>query len=991
MNPDRWQRISQIYHAALARDERQRTAFLRDACAGDDALRHEVASLLDQKSGEGFLEAPAFETAANVSAGDHGQPLAGRQGADRIPRPRAPWWIHLCAASFLGYFGLMTFSMFYPPAMGIGGIENARDGLIVTRVDADSEAERAGVQPGDRLVAINGRRLRNLREERALSASVSVGEERTWLFERAGRQFSVTVTPHRRLLPPSLALLSIRVGLFASLVLFFVVIYSRPEDGVARLGALLLASMACASAPLWPTGLAGTWRHLPVLAGALLWPACLSSIAVGPIMFSFFAVFPRSVIRRRWIWIAALMPGAAVTALIGYDLALLVYQPERLFDLYRPGWLLIVSLLSFPAYFAAGIAILIWNCRRLTDLNERRRGRVLLVGITAAGVGCLFATMTVLITTFGPRSGPLFLLSGPPTFVIAGLLFVALPCSFAYAIIAQRLFDIRIIIRQGLQYAFARRSILLLVPALAAGLVVDLVVHAERPLVDIIQARGWAYGTLAGLAAVAFRNRDGWMASLDRRFFRERYDAHQILRQVVDDVRAAARLDTVAPVVVSRISTALHSTFVALLVCEPHQRDFHVLAVAPDTSVVPRLTRDSKLVGLVRVLGKPIDSSSSPDLFDDVLPAEDARVDLVAPIVTAAASQREALLVLGTKRSEEPYDRDDRGLVASVAASLAVLLERRPDEGETNDAFVECPQCGACDGVNATRCAEDGTPLVRVSMSRVLGGRYTIHRRLGRGGMGTVYEARDGSLERRVAVKVIRDDMLGRPEAADRFRHEALVAASFAHPNVVTVYDFGITDNARGYLVMERLNGESLRETLRRDGRLTLPRTLHVMRGVCQAVDAAHRRALVHRDLKPDNIFLTKEEIPKVLDFGIAKFVQPALDSTVLTATGAVVGTLGYMSPEQVRGGAPNPSWDLWALAVVAYEMLVGERPFAEARSLDSLPAVAAGTWIRLTGRQPELPSSLDSVFARAFSLDPAERPSGALDLMGNLEQAIDG
>src|SRR6185295_13723855 len=106
--------------------------------------------------------------------------------------------------------------------------------------------------------------------------------------------------------------------------------------------------------------------------------------------------------------------------------------------------------------------------------------------------------------------------------------------------------------------------------------------------------------------------------------------------------------------VVSRISTALHSTFVALLVCDPHQRHFHVLAVAPGTSVVPRLTRDSKLVGLVRVLGKPIDFSSSPDLFDDEPPAEDAaalratRVDLVAPIVTAAAPQREALLVLGT-------------------------------------------------------------------------------------------------------------------------------------------------------------------------------------------------------------------------------------------------------------------------------------------------------------------------------------------------------
>jgi Protein kinase domain len=399
----------------------------------------------------------------------------------------------------------------------------------------------------------------------------------------------------------------------------------------------------------------------------------------------------------------------------------------------------------------------------------------------------------------------------------------------------------------------------------------------------------------------------------------------------------------------------------------------------------------------VRVLGKPIDLSNSPDWFDDQLPAEEAaairaaRVDLVAPIVTAAAHDREALLVLGTKRSEEPYARDDRELVTSVATSLAVLLEQRPEEGGPDDAFAECPQCGACDGVNAPRCAEDGTPLVRVSIPRILGGRYTIHRRLGRGGMGTVYEARDGALERRVAVKVIRDDMVGSPDAADRFRREALVAASFAHPNVVTVYDFGITDNARGYLVMERLNGATLRETLRRDGRLAPSRTLHVMRGVCQAVDAAHRRQLVHRDLKPVNIFLTNEEVPKVLDFGIAKFVRLALDSTALTATGAVVGTLGYMSPEQVRGGAPHPSWDLWALAVVAYEMLASGRPFAETHPLDSFPAVAAGTWIRLTDRHPELPSALDSVFARAFSLDPAERPPGALVFMGSLAQALDG
>ena len=997
MNPERWRQISQIYHAALARDESQRAAFLRDACAGDEALRHKVASLLDQQEdAEGFLEAPAIEAAVNALAEDHGQSPARRQGVDRTPRLRAPWWIHLCAASFLGYFGLVMFSIFYPPA-GMGVRIDARAaGLIVGSVIADFEADRAGVQPGDRLLAINGRRLRNVLDYSVFSISVSVGEERTWLFERSGRQFSVTVAPHRRQFSPDdLRFLPVRVGFLASLVLSFVVIYSRPDDRVARLGALLLASMACAlQSP--PVGLAGTWRHLPVLVGALLWPAFLTSAAFDAIVFSLFAVFPRSVIRRRWIWIAALTPAAVAGAWLGGYVMLVVYQPERALDLYLPNWFAIALFVIRPAYLPAGISMLVWNYRRLTDVNERRRVRVLLVGIGAAGIGLCFFVASIVITNLGPESGLLFVLAGP-LFVIGGLLVVALPSSFAYAIIAQRLFDIRFIIRQGLQYALARRSILLLVPALAVWLVVDLVVHGERPLIDIIQARGWAYGTLAGLAAVAYRNRDGWMASLDRRFFRERYDAHQILRQVVEDVRATARLHTVAPVVVSRMSAAFHSTFVALLVCEPHQRDFHVMAVAPGTTDVPRLTRDSKLVGLVRVLGKPIDFSSSPDLFDDELPTEDAaagratRVDLVAPIVTAAAPQREALLVLGTKRSEEPYDRDDRELVASVAASLAVLLERRPDEGETGDAFVECPQCGACDGVNATRCAEDGTPLVRVNIPRVLGGRYTIRRLLGRGGMGTVYEASDGELERRVAVKVIRDDMIGSLSTADRFRHEARVAASFAHPNVVTVYDFGITDNARGYLIMERLNGATLRETLRRDGRLTPSRTLHIMRGVCQAVDAAHRRQLVHRDLKPDNIFLTKEEVPKVLDFGIAKFVRPALDSTALTATGAVVGTLGYMSPEQVRAGAPHQSWDLWALAVVAYEMLAGERPFAETSSVDWFAAVARGTWIRLNVRQPELPSSLDSVFARAFSLDPAERPSGALVFMHNLEDVLDG
>jgi tRNA A-37 threonylcarbamoyl transferase component Bud32 len=1023
MNADRQNEIERICHEALARDAAERDAFIAKVCEGDEVLRREVESLLaHDETAEGFLRTPALNVAARDLAidVDRAQPGSGvrplqtpgahrspdkvnrptlHKGPTNIPPPRPPWWIHLCAASVLGYFMLVMFSNYYPPEnLGFAAAAGP-DGPIVRRVRPNSEADRAGLQPGDRVVAVDGvafeAKVFSMRARWMMATTI--GEERIWLFERSGRRWFFTGGPRRRDFSIEPINLPAQAGLLVSLVFSFVVIYSRPHDRVARLGALALASIACVSAPVWPRGLPGTWRHLPVLVGALLWPACLSSVAIAPIMFSLLAVFPRSVIHRRSIWIAALLPGAIVTAWAGYYLMLVVYQPERALGVHLPDWFTVAGPLSAPAYFAAGMVALALNYRQLTDSNERRRVRLILFGMTAAGVGLLYAAVNTITGELGLWPGSSA--STRPDLVIAALLFVALPLSFAYAILRQRLFDIRFIIRQGLQYGLARRSILWLMPALALALALDLLIHSAQPLIEVLRSRLWAYATLAGLAVVIYRYRDQWMTSLDRRFFREQYDAHRVLRQVVEDVRTAARLGSVAPIVVSRMSAAFHCTFIALMVREPHQRDFHAVATAPDKSVIPRLTGESTLVGLLRVLGKPIDFSNRPGWLDDELPAEDAaairaaRIELVAPIVVAGADQCEALLVLGAKQSEEPYSRDDRELVTSVAASLALLLER-PTAGPRGDAFAECQHCGKCYEADATQCADDGTPLVRVSVPRVLGGRYSIHRRLGRGGMGTVYEARDDALERRVAIKVIRDDLIGSLDAADRFRREALVAASFAHPNVVTVHDFGITDNTRAYLVMELLEGSTLRDTLRRDTRLTSPRALRIMRGVCHALDAAHRRQLVHRDLKPDNIFLTEdagEETAKVLDFGIAKFILPALDSTARTATGVVVGTFRYMSPEQLRGGAPNPSWDLWALAVVAYEMLAGVHPFPETSALERLAALAAGIWIPLIDRQPELARSLDSLFARSFSVDPAERPASALIFMQGLEQGLHG
>ena len=963
---------------------------MRDACGDDESLRHEVTSLLARQDGAAaFLERPAFAAMDDLSGVTRAPGRLHRDAADRARRSRAAWWIHLGAASFLAYFALVVFAVYIRPLdMGLRIGMEASDRLIVASVTPGSDADRAAVRPGDRLVAINGHHLRNLRDYRAFTAAAYIGEPASYVFERSGRQVAVAMSPEAEPLSSRLPFVPIQAGLFVSLVLSLVVIYSRPDDRVARLGALLLAAVACAAAPDWPDGLAGTWRHLPIPVGAVLWPACLSTLSVGPIMFALLAIFPRTIIRRRWVWIVSLTPAAVVTGWAGAYLMLVVYRPERSAAVLRE-WFSVVGPLSFPVYFAAGLAMLIWNYRQLTDVNARRRTRVLLGGIAIASLGLLYVSVATILNDRGSRSA-----FADPRSLVAGLLFVALPCSFAYAIIAQRLFDIRILIHQGLQYAFARRSILLLVPALVAALLVDLLVHADQPLAEILWQRGWAYLTVAALAGAAYRYRTGWLESIDRRFFRERYDAQQIFTQVIEEVRTVARLETVATMAVSQMSAAFHPSFVALLVREPHQRHFHALSVAPETSSVPHLTHDSTVVGLVRVMGKPVDFASAPDWLVDQLSDEDADairadgVDLVAPIVTAASDRREALLVFGAKRSEEPYSRNDRELVAAVADSLALLVQPPSDDDGTEHAFAECPRCGACHPVSAGRCAEDGSPLARVALPRMLGGRYTIQRRLGRGGMGAVYEARDAALERPVAIKVIRDDRLLSPDAADRFRREALVAASFTHPNVVTVHDFGIADNSRGYLVMELLVGTTLREALD-VGRFQMARTLQVMRGVCRAVDDAHRRQLVHRDLKPDNIFLVGDDVPKVLDFGIAKSLGGAPTARTHTATGNVIGTLDYMSPEQLRGGTPHPSWDIWALAVVTYEMLAGGCPFSDTSSYDFRRAAAPGSWIRLADQHSGLPDATTSIFTRAFSVDPAERPSGALAFLADLEHAF--
>ena len=336
----------------------------------------------------------------------------------------------------------------------------------------------------------------------------------------------------------------------------------------------------------------------------------------------------------------------------------------------------------------------------------------------------------------------------------------------------------------------------------------------------------------------------------------------------------------------------------------------------------------------------------------------------------------------------------------AIAASLALLLDKSVATvpAPESQGFEQCLQCGACYDVGAARCAKDGAALTPIHLPRLLAERYRLERRLGRGGMGTVYEAIDRALGRRVAVKLMREDLVGKPDAAQRFRREAQLAASFAHPNVVTVFDFGLA-GGHAFLVMELLEGATLREEISSHGRFVPARTVEIMRGVCAAVDAAHQKHLIHRDLKPENVFLVRAqtgEIPKVLDFGLARFLQTGAAavpnlltaSGVETGAGVLLGTLQYMAPEQLAGGTPQSAWDLWALAVLAYEMMTGTHPFGGAWP-DCHRALLAGSFTPITTHLPESPPRWTEFFARALALDPKRRPDSARSFFLELERAL--
>jgi serine/threonine-protein kinase len=308
-----------------------------------------------------------------------------------------------------------------------------------------------------------------------------------------------------------------------------------------------------------------------------------------------------------------------------------------------------------------------------------------------------------------------------------------------------------------------------------------------------------------------------------------------------------------------------------------------------------------------------------------------------------------------------------------------------------------CPVCGKAYGAEEKVCPDDGSVLAVQDplVGTILADRYKVLSVLGRGGMSIVYKARHTLMDRIVAIKLLHVSLVSDPASLTRFQREAKAVSALNHPNVIFVYDFGVAENGLPFLVMDYLEGQSLGDVLKDQGRILINRGASIFVQSCEALQHAHAKGVVHRDLKPSNIMLVNNDgnadYVKIVDFGIAKLLNPGEESQKLTQTGEVVGSPLYMSPEQLMGRALDARSDIYSMGCVMYETLAGKPPFigdniidTMRKHLDEMPMP-----LRQVRSDINIPDELEAVIFKALAKIPEQRQDTMADLTRELKHAV--
>ena len=776
----------------------------------------------------------------------------------------------------------------------------------------------------------------------------------------------------------------------------------RSSDATAALSvlALALSGMANAGPPRgveWDVRFGTFVTGLAWVAGPLAFPVIALAIFYFPSKSPLLRQFP-ALHAIPWITAAPMLVLGGGRALHLWGIDALSSLAD--WDAQHPG----LYYASFSAALLLNIVALIEGTYRYRvnhDANERRRIRMAIYTAVPGVLAYALADGLPIAAGLGEIRAPQF---GTAASAILHALVLLPAFGLVYAVGVERVLGPRVVLRRSLQYALASRSMTVVALTPVIPLAVMLIEDRRMTVGEVVLNKGFAYVGLIALIVIAFRYRERARTWLDHRFFREEYDARKILLSLASRVRFETDPADLATLVVKQVDEALHPEMVAFMV-EGIESGW-LSPVADLHGEIDPLRSEGALVAMLRWSDEPLelfaDDPRSP--VKRLPPDEQAwlqrtNASLLVPVVDGEKSLV-GVIVLGEKRSEEAYTDEDRELLGSIAAQVGLgfdvaRLRRRIDSAGAADSsttrailaaarpMTECPKCGRCEEAGSARCPADGTPMQSVpTVPRVIDNKYRIEQLLGRGGMGAVYRARDVRLDRLVALKVVRAELLGDADARQRFRREAQIVAGLQHPSIVSVFDFGTLPDGGAYLVMELVRGEDLRRVLQREGRLEPERAVRILTAVCGAIEAAHREGVLHRDLKPENILLPGGAVvAKVLDFGVAKVVREeigggetmAADPSLITAAGMIVGTPAYMAPEQLRGMTPDIRSDIFSLGVIAFEMLTGELPFGRGSLADIVLAHARG--VPAFPKRHAVPAALEHAVRTALETDPDKRP----------------
>jgi hypothetical protein len=648
---------------------------------------------------------------------------------------------------------------------------------------------------------------------------------------------------------------------------------------------------------------------------------------------------------------------------------------------------------------------------RAAKADQRRRLAIVVLGVAVATLPML---LDVFLTVVWPPFQAFF--SARPAHartrgIVLTLFALLSPAAAAYAVLVEQVLDVRFIIRRAVRYSLARYSVFVVLTVPVLALASYVYTHRALPLRDLLGAGSgmmWLLLLLSAVVLVGARRR--LLDAIDRQFFREEYDARQILSTLIDAARQPDSVD-LGERICAEVDRALHLERVVLLLRDDQSDSFR-----DPQRRLPELAASTSLVNLVGGAATPLEVDLSParSAVGRLSAPErqwlaDSGARLLVPFL-GSGGLLIAILALGDKRSETPFTSEDRMLLTAVAASAAFPLEAHlrdaSDEGRrersSGHSARQCERCGHIQSrSDVAICPECHGHLRACMLPSILAGKFAVDRQIGVGGMGVVYQAHDLDLGRPVALKTLPKVA---PRHVARLRREARAMATIHHPHLAVIYAIEVW---RGLpvLVIEYLAGGTLADRLH-GAPLPIAEALTMGIAMADVLDHVHRAGMLHRDVKPRNIGYTGDGTPKLLDFGLVRLTTVSVapdDTTSLAvlqdalagdgsrraesvgATQPLVGTAAYLSPEAVSLFAPDHSFDLWALGVTVYEAVCGGNPFAASTPVETLQRVTSAPIPPAGHVRRDCPAALNDFLSRALSRDPRKRPGTAAEFLEGL------